>query len=115
MEIHQDGSPPENVVRVKHDSLLGLHHETIQIEPSRTNKDNRIEVPQPLLCGGLSFVPRCEKEPVKNCTQLDKKLLEKIIQKVATELLCRSTSTNQSGNVIVWNKGGRKTLFLRGH
>ena len=57
------------------------------------------------------FVPRPDKEIVKNCTQLDKKLIENIIQKVAAELLSRpgderNVELREQNGVKMWNKGG---------
>ena len=60
------------------------------------------------------FVPRSNTEPVKNCTKLDKQLLDKIVQKVATVLLSKQTEGEtiecQEGDGSmtskVWNKGG---------
>ena len=59
------------------------------------------------------FVPRSNKEPVKNCTQLEKELLENIVQRVASELLSRSRDervihTREKDGIKVWNKGGKR-------
>ena len=66
------------------------------------------------------FVPRSNTEPVKNCTKLDKQLLDEIVKKVATELLSRTTLEeatldNKADSDRVkntnWNKGGRRMCY----
>lgn len=62
------------------------------------------------------FTPRRTEETVKNCTQVDKGILEEIIKTVAAELLSRGEACNtlslndgvhRHEKKKTWNKGGK--------
>ena len=100
------------------ESLMVLpshHHDNIQTNQSQASslcqskQSDQTQVAR-------QFVPRNNTEPVKNCTKLDKQLLDEIVKKVATELLSRTTLEeatldNKADSDRVtntnWNKGGR--------
>ena len=94
------------------------------VSPSHHHDNQRTDESQESLCESTKsekahvskqFVPRSNTEPVKNCTKLDKQLLDEIVRKVATELLSRTTLKEatvdckaESDQVVnkEWNKGG---------
>ena len=88
----------------------GRDDESCYDDEHETITENYPQLPQ---AGLKCFVPRSDKELVKNCTQLDKKLIENIVQSVATELLSRpgderNVELSEKNGVKMWNKGGKK-------
>lgn len=101
------------------------HIESLMVLPSHHHDNTQTDQSQASsLCDGKQseqtnvarqFVPRSNIEPVKNCTKLDKQLLDEIVKKVATELLSRvaqeeATVESKADSDRVtnkyWNKGG---------
>jgi hypothetical protein len=103
--------------------LLSYHHDNTRTDQSQASLCHRHDnTKSDQSQASRQFVPRSNTEPVKNCTKLDKELLDKIVQKVATELLSRSgRETDGRETNKHWNKGGMfneralyRAWYLRG-
>ena len=107
---------PESTDLESLNASSSYHHDNTQTDQSQASLWRHHDGTEPERShASRQFVPRCNTEPVKNCTKLDKQLLDKIVQKVATELLSRSTPEdgimklegNETETNKYWNKGGK--------
>ena len=114
----------QNEIRNLNDHPTENQGQNQTVSPSHHHDNPRTDESKASLCESTKsekahvskqFVPRSNTEPVKNCTKLDKQLLDEIVRKVATELLSRTTLEEttvdckaESDQVVnkEWNKGG---------